>query len=65
MEIKLLLAGTAMMLLLSVAVVLGIISYSRLKIDMKKQNDFLIGRMDELEGILVNEFKGILQHLKK
>lgn len=64
MEIKLLIIGTIIMLLFAVTIVMAVVSYGRLKREMKRQNDFVIGRMDEIEGILVNEFKGILNHLK-
>lgn len=58
-------AGTFVMLILVIVIIAGVVSHDKLRRDIKKQHIFFTGRMDEIEGIMLNEFKNVLNQLKK
>jgi hypothetical protein len=58
-------AGTIVMILLVVIIIFCVLGYDKLRRDIRKQHSFFTGRMDEIEGIMLNEFKNVLNQLKK
>ena len=58
-------AGTIVMIILAFIIIVGVVSHDKLRREIRQQHQFFTGRMDEIEGIMLNEFKNVLNQLKK
>lgn len=58
-------AGTVVMVLLVLVIIVGVVSHDKLRRDIKKQHNTFTHRVNDLEGLILNEFKNILYQLKK
>ena len=65
MEIVVLVGGTVIMVFIAILVIIMVASNNKLRRDIMRQHEFFTGRMDEIEGIVLNEFKNVLNQLKK
>ena len=58
-------AGTIVMIILAFIIIIGVVSHDKLRREIRQQHKFFTGRMDEIEGLMLNEFKNVLNQLKK